>query len=251
MSAAPPGSHLLADGENHCPAPGAGRGRGRPALPRRPCTDPPLPAATPLNPARAHAPAPRSPCTECLKFDKGPFAKNCSAACGQTKLLSSPVPGRKCKERDSEGCWMTYTLVQRDGRDRYDVHVDDMLGEPGMGVGVSGRVPSAPLLSTPGPCISQPAPAAPPPYPAPTSSLSPPPSLWAVGCPTVELPQAERVLRTGRRGSWGPPDPSPALALEGPAELLLSSPDAHYPPVTRLCPGPRDQRSLHRSPGDI
>uniref|UniRef100_A0A4W2I4A0 Integrin beta n=2 Tax=Bos TaxID=9903 RepID=A0A4W2I4A0_BOBOX len=69
-----------------------------------------------------------APCTECLKFDKGPFAKNCSAACGQTKLLSSPVPGRKCKERDSEGCWMTYTLVQRDGRDRYDVHVDDMLG---------------------------------------------------------------------------------------------------------------------------
>ena len=65
---------------------------------------------------------------------------------------------------------MTYTLVQRDGRDRYDVHVDDMLGEPGMGVGVSGRVPSAPLLSTPGPCISQPAPAAPPPYPAPTPS---------------------------------------------------------------------------------
>nr|XP_005899039.1 PREDICTED: integrin beta-2 [Bos mutus] len=89
--------------------------------------NPPLPAATPPNPARAHAPAPRSPCTECLKFDKGPFAKNCSAACGQTKLLSSPVPGRKCKERDSEGCWMTYTLVQRDGRDRYDVHVDDML----------------------------------------------------------------------------------------------------------------------------
>lgn len=69
-----------------------------------------------------------APCTECLKFDKGPFAKNCSAACGQTKLLSSPVPGgRKCKERDSEGCWMTYTLVQRDGRNRYDVHVDDML----------------------------------------------------------------------------------------------------------------------------
>lgn len=120
-------------GENYRPAPGAGRGRRRPALPRRPRTDLCLPAATPPNPAPAHAPAPRSPCTECLKFDKGPFAKNCSAACGETKLLSSPLPGRKCNERDSEGCWMTYTLVQRDGRDRYDVHVNDTRGEPGDG----------------------------------------------------------------------------------------------------------------------
>ncbi|XP_067595758.1 integrin beta-2 isoform X1 [Pseudorca crassidens] len=64
-------------------------------------------------------------CAECLKFDQGPFAKNCSAACGETKLLPRPLPGRTCKERDSEGCWMTYTLLQREGRDRYDVHVND------------------------------------------------------------------------------------------------------------------------------
>uniref|UniRef100_A0A8C6AIA3 Integrin beta n=1 Tax=Monodon monoceros TaxID=40151 RepID=A0A8C6AIA3_MONMO len=64
-------------------------------------------------------------CAECLKFDQGPFAKNCSAACGETKLLPKPLPGRTCKERDSEGCWMTYTLLQREGRDRYDVHVND------------------------------------------------------------------------------------------------------------------------------
>lgn len=147
------------------PGPGCGAGararagRGQPALHRRACTNPPLTAAPPPNPARAHAPAPPSPCTECLKFDKGPFAKNCSAACGQTKLLSSPVPGgRKCKERDSEGCWMTYTLVQRDGRNRYDVHVDDMLGEPGA-EGVGKSPPLRPHSPPPGPAsLSPPAP---------------------------------------------------------------------------------------------
>uniref|UniRef100_A0A8C3YTU0 Integrin beta n=1 Tax=Catagonus wagneri TaxID=51154 RepID=A0A8C3YTU0_9CETA len=64
-------------------------------------------------------------CAECLKFQEGPFAKNCSAACAKTRLLPSAVQGRKCTERDSQGCWMTYTLVQRDGRDNYDLHVDD------------------------------------------------------------------------------------------------------------------------------
>lgn len=64
-------------------------------------------------------------CAECLKFDTGPFAKNCSAECGTTKLLPSRMSGRKCNERDSEGCWMTYFLVQRDGRDNYDLHVEE------------------------------------------------------------------------------------------------------------------------------
>ncbi|XP_072793448.1 integrin beta-2 isoform X1 [Vicugna pacos] len=64
-------------------------------------------------------------CAECLKFGTGPFAKNCSEACGNTKLLPSPASGRKCTERDSEGCWMTYTLRQRDGWDNYDLHVND------------------------------------------------------------------------------------------------------------------------------
>lgn len=136
------------------PLPGPGRGAGARARAARPpqkgLHKPAAHGGHSSHPARAHAPAPPSPCTECLKFDKGPFAKNCSAACGQTKLLSSPVPGgRKCKERDSEGCWMTYTLVQRDGRNRYDVHVDDTLGEPGAGGGC--REESPPRAPTPHP----------------------------------------------------------------------------------------------------
>ncbi|KAM5153819.1 integrin beta-2 [Callospermophilus lateralis] len=64
-------------------------------------------------------------CAECLKFEKGPFEKNCSAACKSSLLPSRPGQGKACKERDSEGCWVTYTLLQRDGRNRYDMHVDE------------------------------------------------------------------------------------------------------------------------------
>ncbi|XP_076975268.1 integrin beta-2 [Tamandua tetradactyla] len=62
-------------------------------------------------------------CAECLKFDKGPLAKNCTVACANLRLLDTPLRGKACKERDSDGCWVTFTLRQRVGRDQYDVHV--------------------------------------------------------------------------------------------------------------------------------
>ncbi|KAM7133801.1 integrin beta-2 [Molossus nigricans] len=74
-------------------------------------------------------------CAECLKFDKGPTMKTCNVECQNLKLLSDPHESgrsknpkltRKCKEQDSEGCWVTYTLWQVDGRDTYDIHVDDI-----------------------------------------------------------------------------------------------------------------------------
>ncbi|KAG8505758.1 Integrin beta-2, partial [Galemys pyrenaicus] len=64
-------------------------------------------------------------CAECLKFEKGPFEKNCSKACGNLTPKNSSLSNRKCRERDSEGCWMVYTLRQRDGREQYDIHVED------------------------------------------------------------------------------------------------------------------------------
>lgn len=93
----------------------------------------PLPAAGMLTPWLL-----RSSCAECLKFDKGPFMKNCSVACQRLTLLTEPQePGqsvnpkltRKCKERDSEGCWMTYTLRQLEGRGIYNIYVDETRGE--------------------------------------------------------------------------------------------------------------------------
>ncbi|XP_016076742.1 PREDICTED: integrin beta-2 [Miniopterus natalensis] len=74
-------------------------------------------------------------CAECLKFDKGPFMKTCSMECQNLKLLSEPPePGRyrnpkltrKCRERDSEGCWVTYTMWQVDGKDKHDIYVDEI-----------------------------------------------------------------------------------------------------------------------------
>ena len=50
--------------------------------------------------------------------------------CGNVGLLNKPPEkGRTCKERDVDGCWITYTLRQRVGRDSYDIYVDDSRGE--------------------------------------------------------------------------------------------------------------------------
>ncbi|XP_044606645.2 integrin beta-2-like isoform X2 [Equus asinus] len=65
-------------------------------------------------------------CAECLKFKKGPYEKTCSVECKNLRLLQeAPLVNRPCKERDSEGCWMNYTLRQRDGMDSYDIYVED------------------------------------------------------------------------------------------------------------------------------
>lgn len=64
--------------------------------------------------------------------------KNCTEACQGLKDPRDPShPGRsnnpkltrKCRERDSEGCWLTYTLWQLDGRNTYEILVDEMRGE--------------------------------------------------------------------------------------------------------------------------
>ncbi|XP_036767972.2 integrin beta-2 [Manis pentadactyla] len=65
-------------------------------------------------------------CAECLQFHKGPLAGNCSAACSGLTLQKEPLGnGRTCKERDSEGCWVTFALELRNGRDKYFIRVDD------------------------------------------------------------------------------------------------------------------------------
>ncbi|KAM6162803.1 LOW QUALITY PROTEIN: integrin beta-2-like [Erethizon dorsatum] len=64
-------------------------------------------------------------CAECLKFGSGPFEKNCSAACAHLKPLTLVGTHKACRERDSQGCWMTYTLRQRDGRDNYEIQVEE------------------------------------------------------------------------------------------------------------------------------
>lgn len=72
------------------------------------------------------SPCPRyASCAECLRFDKGPLAKNCSKACAGVQLRNITGSGRRCKEQDSEGCWLNYTMYMRDGRELYYMQVDE------------------------------------------------------------------------------------------------------------------------------
>uniref|UniRef100_G1QPT6 Integrin beta n=1 Tax=Nomascus leucogenys TaxID=61853 RepID=G1QPT6_NOMLE len=88
-------------------------------------------------------------CAECLKFEKGPLGKNCSAACLDLQLRNNPVKGRTCKERDSEGCWVTYTLEQQDGMGRYLIYVDESrecVAGPNIAAIVGGTVAGIVLI---------------------------------------------------------------------------------------------------------
>ncbi|KAF7243710.1 Integrin beta-2 [Varanus komodoensis] len=63
-------------------------------------------------------------CVECLAFGSGPFQKNCSYACSNITLRNGTVTKGKCKEKDSQNCWIYYTLFQMDGQEKYAVSVD-------------------------------------------------------------------------------------------------------------------------------
>lgn len=64
-------------------------------------------------------------CVECLGFDKGPISKNCSDLCQNIRFKmvdDLPVSLKKpCKEKDSENCFMVFSMTELDGIDKYDV----------------------------------------------------------------------------------------------------------------------------------
>ncbi|KAM6465374.1 integrin beta-2 isoform 2-T2 [Liasis olivaceus] len=63
-------------------------------------------------------------CVECLAFGSGPFQKNCSHACSNITVQSKVLPGSKqCKEKDSQNCWISYTIFQTDGVEHYTITV--------------------------------------------------------------------------------------------------------------------------------
>ncbi|NXY31862.1 ITB2 protein, partial [Pomatorhinus ruficollis] len=70
-----------------------------------------------------------SSCVECKFFNSGPFEKNCSLACPNIHLLPNSTTDtskneRKCREKDSQNCWMSYRMIQEDGNDIYTVIVE-------------------------------------------------------------------------------------------------------------------------------
>ncbi|KAA0715491.1 Integrin beta-2 [Triplophysa tibetana] len=63
-------------------------------------------------------------CVECLAFESGPFQKNCSKACDHLKhRISEKLAKSDCRVKDAEGCWMTFTMTEQDGLDKYWVNV--------------------------------------------------------------------------------------------------------------------------------
>ncbi|RMC18363.1 hypothetical protein DUI87_04249 [Hirundo rustica rustica] len=69
-----------------------------------------------------------SSCVECKFFKSGPLEKNCSQACSNIHLPTNSTVvsknDRKCREKDSQNCWMSFVMVQEDGYEIYTVIVD-------------------------------------------------------------------------------------------------------------------------------
>uniref|UniRef100_A0A8C3DRY9 Integrin beta n=1 Tax=Corvus moneduloides TaxID=1196302 RepID=A0A8C3DRY9_CORMO len=67
-------------------------------------------------------------CVECKFFNSGPFEKNCSQACPNIQLPTNStevsINDRKCREKDSQNCWMSFRMVQEDGKEIYTIIVD-------------------------------------------------------------------------------------------------------------------------------
>ncbi|KFW78255.1 Integrin beta-2, partial [Manacus vitellinus] len=66
-----------------------------------------------------------SSCVECKAFGSGPFEKNCSQACPNIQKSEKLIEGsRKCREKDSQNCWMSFHMFQEDGDDIYTVYIE-------------------------------------------------------------------------------------------------------------------------------
>nr|XP_020664873.1 integrin beta-2 isoform X2 [Pogona vitticeps] len=70
-------------------------------------------------------------CVECRAFGSGAFQKNCSQACSNINLDNNARPKsnvvthiKSCKEKDSQNCWISYTMVPMDGEEKYFVEVN-------------------------------------------------------------------------------------------------------------------------------
>ncbi|XP_041858022.1 integrin beta-2 isoform X2 [Melanotaenia boesemani] len=66
-------------------------------------------------------------CIECLGFNSGPFQKNCSEVCSKSiyhKMVDNFfMSGKECRQKDSQGCWITFKLKQLVGQDNYEAEI--------------------------------------------------------------------------------------------------------------------------------
>ncbi|KAG9349430.1 hypothetical protein JZ751_027873 [Albula glossodonta] len=64
-------------------------------------------------------------CIECLGFNTGPFSKNCTESCRkiQHTMEDKLTVKKPCKEKDSENCFMVFSMKELDGIDNYEVSI--------------------------------------------------------------------------------------------------------------------------------
>lgn len=68
-------------------------------------------------------------CIECLGFNIGPFKGNCSKSCSTVVPDDSPLSkGKQCELKDSEGCWIKFSLEQLAGVDTYKTVIQSERG---------------------------------------------------------------------------------------------------------------------------
>lgn len=65
-------------------------------------------------------------CIECLGFNIGSFKGNCSEACSTVvpqQIFQSNNEVKQCELKDSEGCWIKFSLEQLIGVDTYRAEI--------------------------------------------------------------------------------------------------------------------------------
>ncbi|XP_061090452.1 integrin beta-2-like isoform X2 [Conger conger] len=99
-------------------------------------------------------------CIECLGFETGEFSKNCTKSCSHIENIqdkSEAVPKGwdrgsswwNCKERDTNNCWMLFTIKQQDGFNRYKAWINSVREcpePPGIGTIIGGVFGSVALI---------------------------------------------------------------------------------------------------------
>lgn len=66
-------------------------------------------------------------CIECLGFKTGPLSKNCSQQCKhiEDEMVDklSKQDKKPCKEKDSQNCFMIFSMTELDGVDKYKASI--------------------------------------------------------------------------------------------------------------------------------
>ncbi|XP_061082478.1 integrin beta-2 [Conger conger] len=92
-------------------------------------------------------------CVECLGFNTGPLSKNCTQACGNIhhKVVDelSKQDKKPCKEKDTEGCFMVFSMKELDGIDQYEVSIQkerECPAPPNVAAIVGGTIAAVALI---------------------------------------------------------------------------------------------------------